>query len=330
MTADLVLDLLLVVSLLLLAWLLLRSEDFLRTAVLFIAFGLFMAIAWVRLLAPDIALAEAAIGAGITGVLLMDAIRHMEWERQQRGEDGPEHPPPKRPLAVRGGILAAALAAGGLLVAGVWQLPGQRPGLAGAVSDRTEELEHPVTAVLVVFRSIDTWLELGILMLAVIGLLAARGRQTLEAASLAPPRDPVLEGVVRVLAPLAILVAGYLLWLGTWAPGGAFQSGVILGAVGMLLWLSDHRSIEALPVWGWKLLIVVGFATFTAAAAITLLLSGAMLEYPPDWMLAMIKSIELAAAISIGACFTALFVGQHPAQQRLQTDDGKQERHPRL
>jgi uncharacterized MnhB-related membrane protein len=63
------------------AALLLDRENFLQSAVIFIAFGLFMALAWVRLQAPDIALAEAAIGAGITGVLLMDAIRHMEWEK---------------------------------------------------------------------------------------------------------------------------------------------------------------------------------------------------------------------------------------------------------
>lgn len=44
-----------------------------RAIVLFIAFGLLMALAWARLSAPDIGLAEAAIGAGLTGALLLDA-----------------------------------------------------------------------------------------------------------------------------------------------------------------------------------------------------------------------------------------------------------------
>lgn len=44
-----------------------------RAIVLFIAFGLLMALAWARLAAPDIGLAEAAIGAGLTGALLLDA-----------------------------------------------------------------------------------------------------------------------------------------------------------------------------------------------------------------------------------------------------------------
>jgi uncharacterized MnhB-related membrane protein len=41
--------------------------------VLFIIFGLLMSLAWARLAAPDIGLAEAAIGAGLTGALLLDA-----------------------------------------------------------------------------------------------------------------------------------------------------------------------------------------------------------------------------------------------------------------
>jgi uncharacterized MnhB-related membrane protein len=40
-------------------------------------FGLLMALTWVRLDAPDIALAEAAIGAGLTGALLLDTIGYL-------------------------------------------------------------------------------------------------------------------------------------------------------------------------------------------------------------------------------------------------------------
>jgi len=78
MTALLwIFDGLLVVTLLALAVRVLTVDDLFQTVVLFIAFGLFMALAWVRLNAPDIALAEAAIGAGLTGVLLLDAVRQI-------------------------------------------------------------------------------------------------------------------------------------------------------------------------------------------------------------------------------------------------------------
>jgi uncharacterized MnhB-related membrane protein len=66
-------DLLLGLALLWSGWRALTAPSLDRALVLFIAFGLLMALAWARLAAPDIGLAEAAIGAGLTGALLLDA-----------------------------------------------------------------------------------------------------------------------------------------------------------------------------------------------------------------------------------------------------------------
>lgn len=66
-------DVLLAVALLWSGWRSLSVDRLDRAIVLFIAFGLLMALAWARLAAPDIGLAEAAIGAGLTGALLLDA-----------------------------------------------------------------------------------------------------------------------------------------------------------------------------------------------------------------------------------------------------------------
>lgn len=81
---EILLDLLLALALILTAAAALLSQDLFRAIVVFIAFGLLMAVCWVRLQAPDIALAEAAIGAGLTGVLLLDAVSHF---RRGRGTD---------------------------------------------------------------------------------------------------------------------------------------------------------------------------------------------------------------------------------------------------
>lgn len=70
---SLAFDVLLALALLWSAWSTLMSPRLDRAVVLFIAFGLLMALAWARLAAPDIGLAEAAIGAGLTGALLLDA-----------------------------------------------------------------------------------------------------------------------------------------------------------------------------------------------------------------------------------------------------------------
>ncbi len=80
------LDGLIVFALLATASAALLSRDLFRAVVVFIAFGLLMAIAWVRLQAPDIALAEAAIGAGLTGVLLLDAVSHFGRSSRSRIE----------------------------------------------------------------------------------------------------------------------------------------------------------------------------------------------------------------------------------------------------
>jgi uncharacterized MnhB-related membrane protein len=83
-------DLPLALVLLWLAWRLLTSADLFKAVVLFIAFGLLMALAWVRLQAVDIALAEAAIGAGVTGALFLSALNKMNSEQQKNDKDQAE------------------------------------------------------------------------------------------------------------------------------------------------------------------------------------------------------------------------------------------------
>lgn len=63
-----------------------------KSIVMFVVFGLFMSLAWIRLGSPDVALAEAAIGAGVTGALLLDAAGHL------RSRPTP-HPVEPAPLA---------------------------------------------------------------------------------------------------------------------------------------------------------------------------------------------------------------------------------------
>lgn len=81
--AELLLDALLVLALLSTASAALLSRDLFRAVVLFIAFGLLLSLCWVRLEAPDLALAEVAIGAGLTGVLLLDAVSHFRERREK-------------------------------------------------------------------------------------------------------------------------------------------------------------------------------------------------------------------------------------------------------
>lgn len=73
----------------------LRAPDLFAGCVRFVAFGLVMALVWARLEAPDVALAEAAIGSGITGALLLAALRRLgvaAWAVPEPGKEPEEEP----------------------------------------------------------------------------------------------------------------------------------------------------------------------------------------------------------------------------------------------
>jgi uncharacterized MnhB-related membrane protein len=77
-------DLLLALTLVGLALTALTAKDLLKAIVLFISFGMLMAVAWLRLQAVDIALAEAAIGAGLTGAIFIMAVKRMSKKEQPK------------------------------------------------------------------------------------------------------------------------------------------------------------------------------------------------------------------------------------------------------
>ena len=70
-------DLLLGMALLSCAIRLVLIENLFNAILLFILFGIILTLIWGRLGAFDVALAEAAIGSGISGALLLDALAHL-------------------------------------------------------------------------------------------------------------------------------------------------------------------------------------------------------------------------------------------------------------
>ena len=50
------------------------SRDLLAAVIIFSVYSLIMSLLWLRLQAPDLALAEAAVGAGVTTVFFVVAI----------------------------------------------------------------------------------------------------------------------------------------------------------------------------------------------------------------------------------------------------------------
>lgn len=188
------------------------------------------------------------------------------------------------------------------------QLPPPAVRLAEHVGTRLDAsgVKHAVTAVLLNFRGYDTLLEIAVLLLALLGVLVAAGEPSSSQRMNGSPQ-PILQSMARILVPLMVLIAGYLLWAGSHRPGGAFQAGAVLAAAGVLLHLAG-----LMPAWSdpGRLLragLTAGFLLFLSVATLPLL-QGALLQYPPRWAGALILAIEAGLTLSLALMLAGLLL----------------------
>lgn len=288
-------DWLLVGGLLLLAIGVLVARQLYQAVVMFIAFGLLMALVWIRMEAPDLALAEAAIGAGLTGVLLLDALGHL------REPHRPSNPSLALPLVMTGLLCLC------LLAALLYPVP-ERESLIEQVATSLPAtgVEHPITGVLLAFRAYDTLLEVAVVLVAVVvGLALRMSHEDQPAASQA--HSPLLSGMLAWLAPVMLLVGSYLLWIGSYRSGGAFQSAAVLAALLVLLKLAGFSLQRLSSGWVFRLGAVVGLGFFIAAGWLAQGLGGQFLEWPTAVSGAFILSIELVLSGSLALLLYSLF-----------------------
>lgn len=197
----------------------------------------------------------------------------------------------------------------------VWALPFNPAGLRDVVQTEMSRsgVSNPVTAVLLNFRGYDTLLEVGVLLIALLGVWSLPSHPGPRGSPVPEAPGPVLAAFARLLVPLMVLVAAYLTWVGAHAPGGAFQGAAVLGAVGVLLLLIQRRSTLHVPVrasrWALRVLAGVGFAIFLGVALTGLAAGGRLLEYPPGLTGSLILMIELVLTLSIAVILVALFPG---------------------
>ena len=300
LTLDLALDGVLAVMLPLIAWRVLATPDLRKAIVLFIALGLTSALAWARLAAPDIALVEAAVGTGVTGALLMSCL---PWA----GAAGPRARP-------RGHARHLALVPVGAVIAclawAVLALPEPGAGLVGEVEAELAQsgVSHPVTAVLLNYRGYDTLLEIVVLVAAAVAIDAVLPAPVATALQPSAPRARTLVGsLARLLVPGFVLVAGYLVWKGSHAPGGAFQAGAVLAAGGVLLLFA--RRLRPLPLRSpaVRALLLSGLVVFVAVAIGPVLAGLRLLEYPLDWAGTLILVVECALVVTIALALVMFF-----------------------
>lgn len=273
----------------------------------FLAFGIAVTITWVQLHAVDVALTEAAVGAGLTSLLLVRASHRLKaTEAASRAET------PRLAVKLAAGLVAGVV--GGGVALAVLTLPDPAPTLAPAVAANLAAtgVGNPITAVLMAFRAMDTMLEAIVVLLALIGIW-----------SLAPDRawggrqgprydadpDGILAFIARVLPPIGIVVGVFIFWIGADHPGGKFQGATIVAAMWLLAMLAGLADAPPTARRGVRALLVAGPIAFLAVGVLGIVTAGAFLAYPEAAAKPMILVIEFALMPSLAFTLGLIMAG---------------------
>lgn len=285
-------------------------------------FSLVTACLFVLLDAVDVAFTEAAVGVGISTVLLLGVLS------LTRSREAVTPRLRRLPGAV------VVLFTGGTLIYASRDLPEfgspatpvQTHPLTDVYLRQSQEdigIPNTVTSVLASYRGLDTLGELvvvftaGVAVLALLGPLMppaeAREREVLDLIDYR-----VLRVVTGMLMPFILLFALYVLFHGDFGPGGGFQAGVIFAAGFVLYGLvfGLDRAQQVLPrrvLWA---LIAVGPLLYAGVGVANMLLGGSFLDYgtfaPDDPAAGQhlgILLVESAIGVTVAAVMTSIFFG---------------------
>jgi multisubunit Na+/H+ antiporter MnhB subunit len=313
MTMTFIFDAILVVLLLTVAVWIIAARAAFSAVLAFVAYGLLLAIVWVELSAIDIALTEAAIGSGVTGMILLGAASRLRVTEAAAVSAC-------RPLILAAALLCAVIAAA--LAALVLSPPSTVFTLAPETMAHLHEsgLGNPVAGVLFIYRAIDTLLEKVVVVLALVGVW-----------SLAPDRfwggvpglqvyqqpNTVLTLLSQLLPPLGIVFGIYMFWTGANNPGGAFQGGTVLAAMWILVMIAGLQNPPSTNRRWLRVLVVLGPAIFLAIGLAGFGLAGDFLAYPAGYAKPLIIVAEATLTLSIGVALGLLAAGppERMAQQ---------------
>ena len=279
-----------VFALFLLSLLVITSLAIVRTENLFVAvmltsiFSLLMAANFFILDAADVALTEAAVGAGITTVIFLSALA-LTAEREKRSGAGGR-------LAM---LVVTVLAM--LIIYATFDKP--RLGdpdapvhqhLAPWYLEKTPEymdIPNVVTAVLGSFRGYDTLGEVFVVFAACIGVLFILGVKPGEDAAAEESHGAGLKHhlipqvVGRLLIPFIVLFGLYVQFHGEYGPGGGFQAGALI-ATGVILYAlleGEAAALRAVPRWVLLALVIGGASLYGAVGLVCIWRGGNFLDY---------------------------------------------------
>jgi multicomponent Na+:H+ antiporter subunit B len=278
----------------LLTLLVITAVAIVRTKNLFVAvmllgiFSLLIAANFFLLDAADVALTEAAVGAGISTVLFLGALAlTSEFE----------HVPTRH----RGLSLAVVVCATLVVLYATFDKP--IFGDPGApvhqhvapwyLENEPDLIDIPnvVTAVLGSFRGYDTLGEVFVVLTAGIGVLFLLSARTAPAPRRRDPsqddsriglqNDLIPRVVGRMLVPFILLFGLYVQFHGEYGPGGGFQAGALIAASFILYALieGEERTLEVLPRNALIALAAGGALLYGAVGVAGIVMGGEFLNY---------------------------------------------------
>ncbi|MEM8817515.1 MAG: DUF4040 domain-containing protein [Pseudomonadota bacterium] len=264
-----------------------RTENLFVAVMLMSIFSLLMAANFFILDAADVALTEAAIGAGITTVIFLGALALTAQSEQAAVS-------PKGRFAALAVVTVLAM----VMIWATFDKP--RLGdpdapvhqhVAPWYLEQTPELigiPNVVTAVLGTFRGYDTLGEVFVVFAACIGVLfvlSAGGirerSKEADAESIGLKHHLIPKVVGRLLVPFIVLFGLYVQFHGEYGPGGGFQAGAII-ATGVILYAlleGETNALRALPRRVLLGMVVGGALLYTLVGVAGILLGGNFLDY---------------------------------------------------
>ncbi len=278
-----------VFALFLLTLLVITALAIVQTTNLFVAvmltsiFSLLMASNFFILDAADVALTEAAVGAGITTVIFLAALMLTT-----------EHEKPHLSRRKLNTVVITILAS--LIIYATFDKP--RLGdpdapvhqhLAPWYLEKTPEyMDFPnvVTAILGSFRGYDTLGEVFVVFAACIGVLFILGVKPPEGSTYNPYRSGLKHHLIpqvvgRLLIPFLVLFGLYVQFHGEYSPGGGFQAGALIASAIILYALleGEAAALRAVPRSVLLGLVIGGATLYGGVGVVCILMGGNFLEY---------------------------------------------------
>lgn len=258
-----------------------RLRDLFAVTMLFGIYSFLTAAFFLTLDAIDVAFTEAAVGAGVTTVLMLATLR-----LTGRYEQKPKHSPLIPILVVC--ITGAALVYGTLdaPTVGDPEAPSQTHVAPRYIQQSADEIGIPnmVTSVLASYRGYDTLGETFVIFCAGLAVIIILGLQ--DSGEIHPGRSAigdqlVLRVVIKMLLPFILLFALYVQLHGDYGAGGGFQAGVIF-ASGFILYdlvfgEGDARLIIP-PNW-LRRMAALGVLLYAGVGVTTLIMGKNFLDY---------------------------------------------------